>query len=40
MKAKELWKLPVPSTEVQGEQLLCTGADALLSFDYCDVDKK
>jgi len=39
MKAKELWRIPVPSTEVQGEQLLCTGAEALLRFDYCDVEK-
>jgi len=39
MKETELWKLPVPSTMVQGEQLLCTGADALLRFDYFDAEK-
>jgi len=39
MKAKELWRIPVPSTQVQGEQMLCTGANVLLRFDYCDVEK-
>lgn len=39
MKVIELWQTPVPSTQVQGEQLLYTGADALLRFDYYDVDK-
>ena len=39
MKAKELWELPVPSTLVQGEQLICSGADALLRFDYYDTEK-
>ena len=39
MQVKELWRSPVPSTTVQGEQLLCTGADALLRFDYSDVKK-
>lgn len=39
MQAKVLWKIPVPSTALQGEQLLCTGADALLRFDYYDPMK-
>jgi hypothetical protein len=39
MRIKELWRIPVPSTAVQGEQLLYTSADALLRFDYYDAKK-
>ncbi len=39
MKVKELWRIPVPSTQVQGEQLLFNGGNALLRFDYYDVEK-
>lgn len=39
MKVKELWRIPVPSTSVGNAQLLYTGADALLRFDYSDEGK-
>ncbi len=36
MEAKELWRIPVPSTAVGSAQLLYGNADVLLRFDYSD----
>ncbi|SBV99300.1 hypothetical protein KL86CLO1_11172 [uncultured Eubacteriales bacterium] len=36
MNAKELWRIPVPSTAVGSAQMLYAGADVLLRFDYSD----
>ena len=36
MKAKELWRIPVPSTAVGSAHMLYGNADVLLRFDYSD----
>ena len=41
MKAKEIWKFPVPSTSMHSceARLSHTGADSLVQFDYYDKDQ-
>ena len=41
METKKLWRLPVPSTAIEGTKLIYPGGDACLLFEYYDeIDQK